>query len=54
MHISALDETEKQILRENHLDPKEYGVIRRTADSLKLLCFDTRDIVTINKGDRKW
>lgn len=54
MHITKLSESEVQILRENHLDPKEYGVIRRTADSIKLLCFDTRDIVTIDKGDRKW
>lgn len=54
MHITRLTETECQILRENHLDPKEYGVIRRTADSIKLLCYDTRDIVTIDKGDRKW
>lgn len=54
MKISALNEVEEKILRENHLNPKEYGLIRRTADSLKLLCFDTRDIVTIDKGDRKW
>ena len=41
-------------MRENHLDPKNYGVLYRDADCIRLLCYETRDMLTIWKGDRKW
>lgn len=48
-------EDEKQIMRENGIsDFKSYGVMHRDADSIRLLCHSTRDVVTIWRGDRKW
>lgn len=52
--VTMLSENEKQILRENGMDPKNYGVLYRDASCIRLLCFLTRDIVTIDKGDRPW
>lgn len=52
--ITMLTRTEEQILRENGMDPKNYGVMYRDASCIRLLCFLTRDIVTIDKGDRPW
>lgn len=53
-YITIPDERDEQIIRENHLDPKDYGVIYRDADTIRLLCYATRDNITINRGDRKW
>ena len=53
-YITVPTEHEKQILRENGLDPKDYGVTFRDADTIRLLCYATRDNITINRGDRKW
>ena len=52
--VRVPDDFEKQIIRENHLDPNNYGVCYRDADTIRLLCFTTRDYVTIFRGDRKW
>lgn len=48
------DPEEERILRENGLDPGEYAVIHRTETEIRLLCYRTRDELTIRKGDRKW
>lgn len=53
-YILALEEKEKRILRENGMDPKCYGVMTRDEDMIRLLCYKTRDIITVHKGDRKW
>lgn len=53
-YVSVPDEHVKQILLENGLDPKDYGMIYRDADTIRLLCYATRDNITINRGDRKW
>lgn len=45
---------EEQILRENGIDPSSVGITWRDADTIRLLCFMTRDYITINRGDRKW
>lgn len=45
---------EESILRENGLDPNRFGVIYRDLDTIRLLCYATRDNITINRGDRKW
>lgn len=48
-------EDEKQIMRENGIsDTKSYGVMYRDADTIRLLCHLTRDVITIYRGDRKW
>lgn len=47
-------ERDEQIIRENGMDPKNYGVLYRDADCIRLLCYITRDMITIYKGDRKW
>lgn len=52
--ITMLTKAEEQILRENGLDPNNYGVMYRDASCIRLLCFLTRDTVTIDKGDRPW
>lgn len=48
-------EDEKQIMRENHInDEKSFGVMYRDSDTIRLLCHETRDVVVIYRGDRKW
>ncbi|MGM9626970.1 MAG: hypothetical protein ACI3V4_02600 [Faecousia sp.] len=52
--VTVPDEQEQRILRENKLDPDHYGVTYRDDKTICLLCYDTRDEVTIRKGDRPW
>lgn len=52
--ITVPTEQEARIIRENGMDPERYGVQHRAEDYIVLLCFKTRDTVTIRKGDRKW
>lgn len=52
--VRVPDETEQQIIRENGMDPKNFGVQFRDADCIRMLNYATRDIVTIWRGDRKW
>lgn len=48
-------EDEKQIMKENGIsDSKSYGVMYRNADTIRLLCHETRDMIVIYRGDRKW
>ena len=48
-------EDEKQIMQENGInDVKSYGIMYRDADTIRLLCYATRDVITIHRGDRKW
>lgn len=54
MRVRDANPEEKKILRENGLDPDEYGVLHRTETKIYLLCYRTRDTLTIRKGDRKW
>lgn len=54
MNVRVPEPEEAGILRENGLDPGEYGVLHRTEDAIYLLCYRTRDTVTIRKGDRPW
>lgn len=53
-YVTAPNQQEVQILRENGLDPDNYGVTYRSADAIQLLCYVTRDQITIYRGDRKW
>lgn len=54
-NVTSPTDTEKQIMRENGLsNDKDYGVMYRDAECIRLLNFLTRDILTIHKGDRKW
>lgn len=52
--VRTPNEFEEQIIRENGMDPNNYGICCRDADSIRLLCYATRDTVTIFRGDRKW
>ena len=52
--VRVPDEKEEKILCENGMNPREYGVIKREEDSIRLLCYKTRDDITIRKGDRPW
>lgn len=49
------DEFTQQIMEENGLSKeKSYAVCYQDATCIVLLCHETRDTITINKGDRKW
>lgn len=52
--VTVPKDREAQILRENNLNPNDFGVMYKDANCIRLLCYATRDIVTIHKGDRKW
>ena len=52
--VRTASEQEERILRENRLEPGEYGVLHSDEDFIRLLCYKTRDDVTIRKGDRPW
>lgn len=52
--VTSTNEREEKILRENGMDPSEYGVIHSEDDYIRFLCYKTRDIVQISKGDRPW
>lgn len=53
-YVDTLTEREEHILRENSMIPDDFGVMYRDATSIRLLNYNTRDIITIDKGDRKW
>lgn len=48
------DVYEAEVIRRNHMTPEEYGVILTGDDFIVLLCYSTRDTVTIRQGDKKW
>lgn len=48
------DARQTKILRENHMDPQEYGVVLSGDDYIILLCYSTRCTIRIDRGDRKW
>lgn len=48
------DDTEKQIMQENGVNPEYFDVTFRAADIIQLRFCDTRIYVEIWKGDRKW
>ena len=54
MTVRVPNDTEVQIIRDNGMDPKQFGVSYRDDDCIRLLNYNTRDNVTIRRGDRKW
>lgn len=54
MKVQIPNERETRIMKENGLDPKEYGVTYQGEKRICLLCYKTRDEIEIRKGDRKW
>ena len=52
--VRVPDKTEQKIIRENYMDPAKYGVTYRDETTIRLLCYMTRDIISITKGDRAW
>ena len=52
--VTVPNELEKHIIEANRMDPDHYGVMYRDKDTIRLLCYDTRDEVTIKRGDRPW
>lgn len=53
-YVTTPTDQEAKILKENGLDPERFGVTYRDNDTIRLLCYATRDNITINRGDRKW
>lgn len=54
MKVRVPEPEEEHILRENGLDPDEYGVIHSTDLEIRLLCYSTRCYIVIEAGDRPW
>lgn len=52
--VTVPNEQEKHIIEENKMDPDHYGILFRDDDTIRLICYDTRDEVTIRRGDRPW
>ena len=52
--MTVPNELEKHIIEENKMDPEHYGILFRDDDTIRLICYDTRDEVTIRRGDRPW
>lgn len=48
------DAAVQRILARNGMDPNEYGVMQQSEDSLLLICYRSRDIIRIMKGDKEW
>lgn len=48
------NEKEKRIIRQNLLDPEKVAVMYSDETKIRLLCYPTRDVIVIEKGDRKW
>ncbi len=45
---------EIEILRRNGIDPESVAVTHRDERSITLLCYKTRDQISIRQGDKKW
>ena len=43
-----------EILRDNGLNPKEYGLCHVSETGIRLLCYKTRDTIVIHQGDKPW
>lgn len=54
MKVRTPDTQEACILERNGLDPGEYGLTHREETELVLLCYKTRDTITIRQGDKPW
>lgn len=53
--LSTVSEADEKILKEVGLTrPGEYAVAYRDKDTIRLLHYLTRDIITIHRGDRPW
>lgn len=52
--VTVPKELENHIIEENKMDPDHYGILFRDDDTIRLICYDTRDEVTIRRGDRPW
>ena len=53
-YTTTPNEFEKQIMKENGIDPSNVGILYRSADCIRVLNYLTRDMITIWKGDRQW
>lgn len=54
MKYTVPDEQQAKIIRENGIDPNAVAVYMTGEDYLRLLVYETRDMITITKGDRSW
>lgn len=52
--MTVPNDLDRKIIQENGMDPEKYGVKFRDEECIRLLCFATRDVIVIWKGDRKW
>ena len=51
--VRTPDAEEARIIRQNHMDPNNYGVAYRDPDWIRLICFSTRDMVAVNVNPEK-
>lgn len=53
--LTALTAAEEKIMEQVGIfHPREYGLLYRDESTIRLLHYLTRDVVTINRGDRPW
>lgn len=53
--LTALTAAEERIMEQiGILNPREYGLLYRDESTIRLLHYLTRDVITINRGDRPW
>lgn len=52
--FKVASEKETRVIQQNHMEQKNYAVMYSNERTIRLLCYDTRDIIVIEKGDRKW
>lgn len=46
----------EMVMRQNWIDapPGEFAVISADKNTIRLLCYLTRDVIIIQRGDRNW
>lgn len=45
---------EAQIISRNGIDPDSVAVVYRDETTIRMLCYTTRDTITLHQGDKKW
>lgn len=54
MKYKILTEQQKEVLRRNGIDPEGIAVMYADENRIRLLRHETRDEITIDRGDKPW